>query len=130
MLPQVAFTYHEPTELLRFWLLERYESVTDRFDIMRRHSLLHPTRDVWEEAAGDDEAKREFVPVSTASGNEGERLIITRKGDAFGRFDNAHDPGVLEAIEPSHLAPDHMSVGSRTRVSSHVRGEGPDEPET
>ena len=114
LLPNVTFTYHEPTELLSFWLLERYECAIDRFDIRRPHRLFAPTRHLWTEVANDGEGKREFVPVS-AFADGGERLIITENGNASGRFRNTPDPEGLSAIDVSHLAPDHMSVGIRDR---------------
>ena len=101
----VELTYHEPTKLLSFWVLQRWESA--RLDISRSHFLNWPSRHIWEETASDDLSRREFVPVR----NNGERFIITEKGDASGRFNNTDDPEALRDIVTSHVALNHMAIG-------------------
>ena len=105
LLPNVSFTYHEPTKLLSFWLLERWETAPGH--LSRYEYLLGPTRHVWEEAASDDESRREFVPVR----NNRERFIITNEGKALGRFDNTDDPEALKDIVTDLVAPNHMAIG-------------------
>ena len=120
-----ALTHHQPTELVSFWVLERYESRLD-FDRRTEEWPWFPGHYWWTEvdAAGGEEhgskrgvrpyvggrwpevRKRRFEPVGGTSNGTGDYIVVVENGTVRGRID-----GEDYSNQASHLAPDLMGVG-------------------